>query len=127
MNQSERRKNYRDNPPLNGPLDIDTYLWEHRISIKTFAVAVGISYQHMLNIVKKRTTPNLAIALRIAEITFGVVSLYSLLTEEMVERLCDLSAGHSVMLRKNANEPAGRSQAQETEGENAFQETEDSA
>lgn len=119
---------FRSNPPQDfdpeGTMDIETYLWYHRISTKTFAEAVGITYPHLMNIAKRRATPNLVIAVRIHELTFGKVALDSMLSDDMRQRLDEMRCG----LRKKIHQKkAATPQPYENSEKSSSQKTAESA
>lgn len=68
-------------------MELDYYLFKHKIQHKTFAEKVGIQTRTLSLIVNHKTSPSLITALKIYFATDGKVSIFELLKQEDRENI----------------------------------------
>jgi DNA-binding XRE family transcriptional regulator len=60
-------------------MDLDEYLWRHRIKQKDFAELLGVRQATVHCLRKRKSTPLLLLALNVVAVTRGAVDIESLL------------------------------------------------
>lgn len=70
-------------------MKLDRYLWENKISQKSFSKKIGISLRNLWLIVHNQSSPGLLNAIKIVKATKGKVSYEDLLSETDFEKLKD--------------------------------------
>jgi len=62
-------------------MDLEKYIKSRKISYRKFAKLVGINHAAIFRYAKKTSTPSLKIAIKINEVTKGVVPMASLICD----------------------------------------------
>lgn len=66
-------------------MDIDTFLWQKRMTMREFAIMVGVTEVSIQKYKQRKNSPNLLIALKIVKASEGEITLHELLKKEDVE------------------------------------------